>query len=178
LVAPSSADETLPEEIVTAGPEPVVLYLARLKALDAYARMKTDARDLRMDDILLAADTIVYADGIIGKPADADDAFAILSRLRGRTHEVWSGVTLIGCGTGLEDSFAVCTRVTFKDYPDSEIRRFIREEKPFDKSGSYAIQSSWSRNVERVDGGIENVVGLPWPEVAEHLARMSEDTAG
>jgi septum formation protein len=187
FVAPSLADETLPEEIESAGPEPVVLCLARAKARDVLGRLSSPDADPRMkaaasglpgEVILLAADTIVYLDGIIGKPADADDAFAILSRLRGRTHEVWSGVTLVDCMTGVEDSFAVRTRVTFKDYPDEEIRRFIREEKPFDKSGSYAIQSSWSRNVARVDGGIENVVGLPWPEVEAHLERMSGNTAG
>jgi septum formation protein len=174
---PSLADEALPPEIESAGPEAVVLHLAQKKALDVYARGQAPDADApaptqHREAILLAADTIVYCDGIIGKPADEADAFRILSRLRARTHEVWSGVALIDCATGAEDAFAVCTRVTFGDYPDSEIRRFVREEKPFDKSGSYAIQSSWSRNVVSVDGGIENVIGLPWPEVERHLARM------
>jgi septum formation protein len=176
-VLPSDADETLPPEVESAGPEDVVRYLARMKARDVLSKLEEgDAAGGAGGDsrsVIVAADTIVYYGGIIGKPADEEDAFRILSRLRGRTHEVWSGVALILLPERIEDVFAAVTRVAFSDYPDDEIRRFIREEKPFDKSGSYAIQSSWSRNVAGVEGGVENVVGLPWPELEEHLAALA-----
>ncbi|MDR3226003.1 MAG: Maf family protein [Clostridiales Family XIII bacterium] len=120
--------------------------------------------------LILAADTIVYHGSILGKPKDADAAFEMLAALRNRAHEVWSGVSIIDRPTGKTKTFADVTCVRFGEYPDEEIRRFVREEQPFDKSGSYAIQSSWSKNVEAIDGDIENVIGLPWRRIAQSLA--------
>jgi septum formation protein len=119
--------------------------------------------------LILGADTIVYKDGIIGKPKDEADAIRILSLLRNTAHLVITGVALIDLSTGEETQFAETTKVFFKDYSDEEIKRFIREEPPYDKSGSYAIQSSWTKNVDHIEGDLENVIGLPWPRLAEYL---------
>jgi septum formation protein len=55
------------------------------------------------------------------------------------------------------------------DYPDEEIWRYIDKERPFDKAGSYAIQSDWGKHVTSIEGDYENVIGLPWPAVENHL---------
>ena len=115
---------------------------------------------------ILAADTIVYFGGrMIGKPRDAADAFFILSSLRGAENEVLTGVALIDLRDGREIKFCDTTTIRFKNYPDDEIHRYIREEAPFDKSGAYSIQSSWMRNVEHIDGDPENAIGLPWHRI-------------
>jgi septum formation protein len=172
VVIPPEVDEVLPPDMDSDDPESVVKYLSRLKARDVLSRIisgldRVDAAAL--PNKLLACDTLVYNEEIIGKPVDEADAFRILSSYRNKTHSVWSGVTLIDRSTGTEDTFAVCTYMTLGDYPDEEIWNYIRAEKPFDKSGAYAIQSSFGKNVTRREGDFENVIGLPWPAVREHL---------
>jgi septum formation protein len=120
---------------------------------------------------ILAADTIVYFEGrMIGKPKNAEDAFATLSSLRGAENKVLTGVSLIDLRDGQETQFCDTTTIRFKDYPDSEIERYIREEAPFDKSGAYSIQSSWIRNVAQIFGDPENAIGLPWYRIAPLLS--------
>jgi septum formation protein len=179
VVVPPEADENLPPCVSADDPEAVVAYLARKKALDVYARVGASTRDSKdsLPPILVAADTIVWLDRIIGKPTDEEDAFRILSSYRNRVHEVWTGVTLIDRVTGAEDTFTSCTRVAMGDFTDAEIREYVRAEQPFDKSGSYAIQSSWGRNITSVEGDFENVIGFPWPVVKEHLILMLKSVA-
>ncbi|MDR0853127.1 MAG: Maf family protein [Clostridiales Family XIII bacterium] len=194
LILPSDVDETLPEELADAGPDEVVMYLAVLKARAVRDMLREDSsthfsgthkrsgggnvRD-ELPRIIIAADTIVYKDGIIGKPVDADDAFRILSSLRNNSHGVYTGVAILDRGEEYKGAtcdelaraevFFDLTTVTFRDYPDSEIWRYIEEEPPYDKSGSYAVQSSWSVNIANVDGDIENVMGLPWHLIEPRL---------
>jgi septum formation protein len=85
---------------------------------------------------------------------------------------VYSGVYVLDAGTGITASFCDVTKVYFNDYSQEEILRYVRQEQPFDKSGSYAIQSSWSRNVARAEGDIENVMGLPWSRLAPVLSKL------
>jgi septum formation protein len=182
LVLPSDAEESLPEGICAAGARAVVEYLAERKAravgaMLAAGRLQDSAAPDEpglpcgetLPDVLLAADTIVYDGGIIGKPVDEEDAFRILASLRGGTHEVWTGVTLLRWTTGEEHTFSEVTRVTFGDFSDEDIRSYVRRERPFDKAGAYAIQSDWGRHVLSVDGDYENVMGLPWAAVEQAL---------
>jgi septum formation protein len=178
VVVLPEADESLPPAISAAGPEAVVTYLARKKARDVLARVgSSGGAPGDLPALLVAADTIVWLDRIIGKPADEEDAFRILSSYRGRTHEVWTGVTLADRVTGAEDTFSACTRVSVGDFTDGEVWDYIREEQPFDKSGAYAIQSSWGKYITSVDGGVENVIGFPWPDVKEHLIPLLKGLA-
>jgi MAF protein len=178
VVVSPEADEDLPPGVPEDDPEAVVRYLARKKALDVYARAgKYAGASDRLPPLLVAADTIVWLDRIIGKPVDEEDAFRILSSYRNRTHEVWTGVTLISRVTGAEDTFAACTRVSVGDFTDETVWDYLRREQPFDKSGAYAIQSSWGKNITAVDGGVENVIGFPWPEVKQHLIPLLKDLA-
>ncbi|MDR0356821.1 MAG: Maf family protein [Clostridiales Family XIII bacterium] len=166
-IVPSGADERLPPELRNRPVREIVVYLARKKARAVYERLCANVACRA--SFILAADTVVYKDGIIGKPVDEADAFRILSSLRASSHLVITGVSLIKTADGKEENFFDVTEVFFKDYPDEEIYRYIREESPYDKSGSYAVQSSWSGNVDRVEGDIENVMGLPWYRLAPLL---------
>jgi septum formation protein len=170
VVIPSDADEILPPEYANSDAIDIVKYLAHVKARTVYEQLKDGAgADVTEKTFILGADTVVFKDFIIGKPTDEDDAFRILSHLRNSEHGVITGVSLIDLLTGDETQFAETTKVFFKDYPDEEILRFIREEQPYDKSGSYAIQSSWSKNVDHIEGELENVIGLPWRGLAKRL---------
>ncbi|MDR0596458.1 MAG: Maf family protein [Clostridiales Family XIII bacterium] len=178
VVIQPRADEEIPPEMDRSNAEAVVKYLARVKALDVQAQLAgggaggKDAKD-RLPSLLIAADTIVYCDKIIGKPKDRQDAFRILSSYRNRSHEVWTGVALMDWRTGEDDTFAVRTRVTFGDYSDGEIWRYIEDEQPFDKAGSYAIQSDWGKHVTALEGDFENVIGFPWPAIEEHISKLA-----
>ncbi|MDR2156418.1 MAG: Maf family protein [Clostridiales Family XIII bacterium] len=192
LVMPSGTDERLPSDMRDRPVEEIVMYLARKKARAVYEILRADNVSAAPAEaglpgappssgafgflppsdsprFVLGADTVVYKDGIIGKPEDEADAFRILSSLRASAHRVITGVSLIETVCGTETDFFDVTTVYFKDYPDAEIYRYIREEAPYDKSGSYAVQSSWAGNVERIEGDVENVMGLPWRRVETAL---------
>jgi septum formation protein len=176
IIIPSNADETMGKERENTSVDEIAMQISRLKATEVYERIHAIADDCGKRIIILGADTVIDKNGIIGKPADEEDAFRILSLLRDTTHRVITGVTLIDLASGVERCFRDVTKVTFRDYPDEEIWRFIREERPFDKSGAYAVQSSWSANVERVDGDIENVIGLPWARIDREIKDWSPMT--
>lgn len=159
-VQSSDVDETpAPGE----APQALVARLSREKG-DAVARM------LGGDFLVLAADTIVVIDGtIIGKPADAPDAESILKRLRGRPHEVFTGLTLAPAGGGADWTAIARTRVHMRDYGDAEIADFIASRRPFDKAGAYAIQDPDFHLVRAIEGCYFNVMGLPLCEVIRGL---------
>jgi septum formation protein len=119
---------------------------------------------------VLGADTIVVADGeILGKPRDEADAVRILRLLSGGTHQVITGVCLVGTlrtekqklETGFEDTRSEITLVTMTTLSDEDIRSYIASGEPMDKAGAYAIQGMASRWISRIDGDYFNVVGLP-----------------
>ncbi|MSQ31307.1 MAG: Maf-like protein, partial [Dehalococcoidia bacterium] len=117
----------------------------------------------RPDAIVIAGDTVVALDGaLLGKPASADEARAMLRALRGRTHEVASGVAV--ALDGRVDAAHAVARVTMRDYADAEIDAFIAGGSPFDKAGGYAIQDAAFAPVAHLDGCMCCVIGLPlWP---------------
>jgi MAF protein len=127
---------------------------------------------------ILAADTVVVLDGaILGKPRDADEARGMLQRLRGRTHEVITAVTLLPHGGRSVLARHPVTRVTMRPYTDEEIATSIARGDPFDKAGAYAIQDEMFRPVDSYDGCHCNVVGLPlWP-VVEMLRKADINVA-
>ena len=121
--------------------------------------------------MVLAADTVVSLDGkILEKPADEDEAFAMLSALSGRRHTVYSGVVLI-----LGDK-TLCryeaTDVLFRPLDEDEIRRYIATKEPMDKAGAYGAQGIASVFIERIDGDFFNVVGLPLCTLGKMLSEL------
>jgi septum formation protein len=120
--------------------------------------------------LVLGADTIVVIDAeILGKPRDQADAARMLRLLSGRTHEVITGVCLVGplrtenqkLETGFEDTRSETTLVTMTALSDEELHSYIANGEPMDKAGAYAIQGMASRWIPRIDGDYFNVVGLP-----------------
>ncbi len=139
--------------------------LARDKARKVHAEMP--------DCFVLGADTIVVADGqILEKPDDAQDATRMLRMLSGRSHEVSTGVCLIGPdgnGGTFEDINSETTQVTFSEMTESEIHAYVASGEPNDRAGSYAIQETASRWARSITGCYFNVVGLPVPLVYRML---------
>ena len=120
------------------------------------------------DSLIIAADTVVYADGeILGKPRDRHDAHRMLSLLSGKEHSVISGICTIYKGK------AICshseTKVTFAPLSDSEIDAYIASGEPNDKAGAYAIQGLASVFIRKIDGCYFNVVGLPTNRLYEMI---------
>ncbi|MEZ5063079.1 MAG: Maf family protein [Solirubrobacterales bacterium] len=121
--------------------------------------------------LVLGVDTDVVCDGrLLGKPADHGDATARLRALSGRTHEVLSGVALIGAGA--ERSELVRTAVTFRDLGDRDIEQYVASEEWRDRAGGYAVQGLGSSLVERVEGDLSNVIGLPIPALSRMIADL------
>ncbi len=141
----------------------------------ALAKARAVARELSPDSpaVILGADTEVVLDGrFLGKPRDAADAARMLGELRGRVHEVITGVALVaGGGHGREEATAVTTRVRMADYGPAEIAAYVATGEPFDKAGAYAVQGLGGRLVADVNGCLTNVIGLPVSTTRRMLER-------
>lgn len=132
---------------------------------------KANAISRRDDDVIIAADTIVVCDGqILGKPADKDDAFRMLSMLSGKTHQVMTGLTVLQGDTCL--TCTEVTDVTFRALSEEEIHRYIATGEPMDKAGSYGIQGGAALFVEKIHGDYFNVVGLPVCRLQKILTKL------
>lgn len=150
-IAAVDIDESFPEDMPV---EEVAPWLARRKA-EASAHLLSDG------EIMLAADSVVILDNLIyNKPADYDEAFAMLRALSGKQHTVITGVCLVSQTKELV--FAGVTKVWFSELSDAEIDYYIQNWKPFDKAGSYGAQD-WIGHckITRIEGTFQNVMGLP-----------------
>lgn len=160
-------ESVLPGEAADAYLERVVA--AKLAA--AYERVDVDAA-LRVAAAILVADTSVVVDGdVLGKPADVDEAEAMIARLAGRTHEVWTRFAIATPDVrprALREE-RVVTRVTFRALSPVRIRAYAETREGFDKAGGYAVQGRGAALVARIDGSYTNVVGLPACEVSVAL---------
>lgn len=136
------------------------------------AQEKASAYNVKNDEVLLTADTIVVLNGeIMGKPQDRADAHRMLRELSGQTHHVITGVCLTT--TQKQKAFAETTAVTFRELSNSEIDYYIDNYRPFDKAGAYGIQE-WIGyvGVSRIEGSFYNVMGLPVEWVYEELKAL------
>jgi septum formation protein len=147
-------------------PRALVERLAAEKA--AAVRDRLPARPRRL---VLGSDTVVVLGAdILGKPRDPEHAVAMLRRLAGRTHTVWTGVAVAETGVGTLCVRSVESRVTLRAAEDSELRAYVASGEPLDKAGSYALQGEGRRLVSRVEGSESNVIGLPLEETLALLA--------
>ena len=135
IISPDVEEDVKP----SLSPSQFVMFLALKKALFVETQLSKGGEDLK-DSLLIAADTIVYANGVIGKPETEKDAFRMLSFLRGKSHTVYSGVCLLGTEKELRHVFFRATKVFFKNYTDEVINEYISGGEPMDKAGGYAIQ--------------------------------------
>ncbi|EYB95725.1 hypothetical protein Y032_0156g3111 [Ancylostoma ceylanicum] len=155
LVRVSNFEENLPKTL------PVREFVEQTALGKLRAVVEEMKNNKERYDVIIASDTVIYFDGeIVGKPANPDDAFATLQRLRGREHMVYSGVAL-AYADGSEDVFSEETRVEFGDYPDRIIRQYVDSGEPLGRAGSYGIQEYGAVFVRGVHGCFSNVVGLP-----------------
>jgi septum formation protein len=149
-VIPSVVDERL-------DPGPFTETIARLA--EAKARAVAASQP---GSVILAADTMVIVDGeALGKPADRAGAVAMLRRLRGRAHEVMTGVAAFDARTAQAWTGTEVSCVVMARYPDALIERYVESGAPLDKAGGYAIQDLDGALVDTVVGSYTNVIGLP-----------------
>ena len=172
LVMPADIEENIPK--VHSMCE-TVMFLALKKAQDVSERLSSMPDRPENGSIIIAADTIVYKDGeIMGKPADRDDAYRMLDKLRNDFHYVVTGVALLSYGRQLTRVFAEVTKVYFKDYPDSELKAYLDTDEAYDKAGAYAIQGYFAKHIDHIEGSYENVIGFPWDRIEKEIIKMDE----
>lgn len=142
------------ENALNMSPENMVMYFAEEKAMDVAKKVKEEA-------FVIGADTIVYQNGIMGKPKDNEDAARMLKNLSGVFHGVITGISVVHTPSLNKITDYERTLVKFKNISDDEIQAYIKSGEPMDKAGAYAIQGIGSLLVEKIEGCYFNVVGLP-----------------
>lgn len=128
------------------------------------------------DALILAADTVVVLDGaILGKPANEEEAFSMLRGLSGRSHEVYTGFTLLHPQRSLVHSSHEISSVRFRPLTDDDIRRYIQTGEPMDKAGAYGIQGYGALLISGIMGDFYNVMGLPLCRLGQALGEFGLD---
>lgn len=157
------AEVTEHEEEAT-DPRVMVAHNAALKA-DWVAARHPDA-------VVLGADTTVFIDGAaLNKPRDGAEARAMLRRLSGRTHTVFTGLAVRCARDGLRIDDGVASEVTFRALDDAVIEAYLAKVHTLDKAGGYAIQEHGELIVEGYRGSMTNIVGLPIESTKQILTR-------
>lgn len=181
-VIPSSTEE----KITKVKPSDVVMELAEQKAKDVFRTLTSNqanknaanasdispASDMQ-DLIVIGADTIVvYKDEILGKPADKSEAYDMLSMLADRTHQVYTGVSLVSRRQGKVTvrTFFEKTDVTFYPINKEDLHRYVESGDSLDKAGAYGIQGDFAIHVKEIHGDYNNVVGLPIGRLYQELS--------
>jgi len=142
-----------------------VLSLSRTKA--------ESVADEVENAIVLGADTIVVLEGeILGKPRDKENAFSTLKKLSGKTHRVYTGITLVNKYNGKVASGYDVTEVKFNPLDEGKIWDYIATEEPMDKAGAYGIQGMGGFLVDSIEGSLDTVIGLPTGKLKEMLAKI------
>lgn len=159
-VIPAKGEELPHPEL---SPAELVRELSRAKAAEVAAA--------HPDAIVIGADTVVAVDDeVLGKPVDEEDAVRMLQSLSGRSHHVYTGVTVI-CGERVE-SVAEGTEVRFRAMTEREIAAYVATGEPMDKAGAYGIQGLASLFAEGIDGDFFNVMGLPVCRLGQMLKSL------
>ena len=147
-IIPSTVDE----DAIEAPAQSLALVLANAKAADVFEQ--------RPDNLVIGCDTVVSLDEkTLGKPGSEEEARIMLEQLSGKSHEVITGVCLLYPGGN--KSFSERSLVTFREIEPAEIAEYIRTGEPMDKAGAYAIQGGGKKFAARIQGDIDNIIGLP-----------------
>jgi len=153
------------EEGTSVDPVAHVLSLSQRKALAVAERVR--------EGLVIGVDTVVVLDGeILGKPSGPEEAKAMLRRLSGRVHRVYSGVTVVRAEDGKVLSDYRCTEVRMRRISPGDIGAYVATGEPLDKAGAYAIQGKGAIFVEEIRGCFYNVVGLPLCALMDILTKM------
>ena len=152
------------DESFSGRPSETVMEISRRKAAAVAAR--------HSDSIIIAADTLVFADGALGKPHTPERAKEMLRSLAGNWHHVYTGITVINTRSGRILRNVDKTRVHLVPVTEQEIDAYVATGEPLDKAGAYGIQGMGGRFVDRIDGSYSNVVGLPMSMLRIMLAQV------
>ncbi len=152
-------------------------HLKKSKISDYLAQLKSNAfvEELNPKDLLITSDTIVwYHNMALGKPKSKDDAFQMLQKLSGKTHEVITSVCIKSLQK--EDIFNCITKVTIKELSSEEIQFYIDNYNPMDKAGAYGIQDWIGQiGVTKIEGSYFNVMGFPVHKIYFQLLKFSKE---
>ena len=141
-------------------------YCQKLAHLKAEIVLKKN-----LESVIIGADTIVCINKkILEKPTDYNDAFRMLKLLSGKLHSVYTGISILTKSEKI--NFVEETKVKFFPLEDTDIQKYISNNKPYDKSGSYGIQDDSMTFVEYINGNYENVIGLPVSRVYRALLEL------
>ena len=166
-ICPSHKEECTGET----DPARMVMELSRVKAEDIAAACQEKT-------LVIGADTVVaLGEEVMGKPKDEEEAFGMLKALSGRTHQVYTGVTVILClGEGRFHGSSFFEKTDVHVYPmsEQEIRRYIATGEPMDKAGAYGIQGTFAAWIKGISGDYSNVVGLPLGRLYHEIKEMME----
>lgn len=162
IIMPADIDETLPENISA---KDAVMFLALKKAL--YVEQKAAP-----GSIIIAADTVVYKDGILGKPENRSDAARMLRKIKNTSHQVATGVAILIAGESTRNVFYNITEVFCKDFNDDELSAYLDTDEPYDKAGAYAIQGIFAKHIDHWNGSFDTVVGFPWELIELKLKEL------
>ena len=152
------------DESFSGRPSETVMEISRRKAAAVAAR--------HSDSIIIAADTLVFADGALGKPHTLERAKEMLRSLAGNWHHVYTGITVINTRSGRILRNVDKTRVHLVPMTEQEIDAYVATGEPLDKAGAYGIQGMGGMFVDRIDGSYSNVVGLPMSMLRIMLAQV------
>lgn len=165
-VIPSDADELHNQELTA----------REICQVNAYRKARAVAKK-HPDALVLGADTLVYLETtLLGKPAGLEEAYQMLEKLQGRTHQVVTAICLIHQRNHRQSVFAETTDVTFRPLDAIQIQRYLIQINPLDKAGAYAIQDNGDLIVEKISGSYTNVVGLPVEKLREELTAWNSQT--
>lgn len=152
------------DESFSGRPSETVMEISRRKAAAVATR--------HSDSIIIAADTLVFADGALGKPHTPERAKEMLHSLAGNWHHVYTGITVINTRSGRILRNVDKTRVHLVPMTEQEIDAYVATGEPLDKAGAYGIQGMGGMFVDRIDGSYSNVVGLPMSMLRIMLAQV------
>lgn len=188
-IRPSHVEEKVSSDV----PEEVVMELSGQKAEDVAAELLGQKEEnvaveegIRQESdkiLVLGADTVVAVDGmILGKPSSYEEAYEMIKRIQGRTHQVYTGVTMICLNRDKKRgdkskgvTFAEKTDVTVFAMTEEEIHSYVESGDSLDKAGAYGIQGAFAKYVAGIQGDYNNVVGLPVGRVYQEWKTLMEE---
>ena len=154
------------DESCVGSPEEMVMTLSERKARAVAKKYQ--------NELVLAADTLVFGSEVLGKPNTPENAKEMLSKLSGNWHSVYTGLTLIDTVTGTCICRADQTRVHFMEMSDEDIAAYVNTKEPLDKAGAYGIQGKGGMFIDRIEGSYSNVVGLPMALLRSMLMEIND----
>ena len=173
-VIPSEFDEA---SVTHRDPSELVQELALNKALNVVQIWNREHALNMAPAIVIGADTMVSHEGkLIGKPKDKDDAFAIISKLSGEYHDIYTGVAVIQTDSLQQEVFFDHSRIHFQELNPSEIWDYLNVKDEFSgRAGAYSLRDRASLFIDEIQGSPTNVIGLPMAKLRQHLKKFNQN---